>query len=96
MQLNPTLTALAAKAVEGETQIELAPGSDYQGDLVLSWDGKRFHADLIVYSEPRVSYGGYYDPPETQWREQEDTFEAIKIKDVANWLAEEWGFDLAK
>jgi hypothetical protein len=99
MRLSESLIAMAAKVIQSDTQIEidLVPGSDYQGDLSLSWDGNRFHANLVVYSDPHTTYGGgYYDPPETTWREQEDTFEAVKIRDVAEWLKTEWGFDLVK
>jgi hypothetical protein len=74
--------------------LEFGTGSDYQGELALTWDGRQFFADLVVYSDPHTTYGGWYDPPETQWKEQEDKFDAIKIRDVANWLKTEWNFDL--
>jgi hypothetical protein len=64
-------------------------------DLSLSWEAGVFHAYLTVYSDPRTSYGSWYDAPETIWREQVGTFESAKIKAVSDWLKSEWGFDLA-
>jgi hypothetical protein len=92
--ISPALVTLAARVIEGEVHLDLSPGSDYQGDLVLTWDGSGFHAVLDIYSDPHTSYGSYYDPPETTWREQQDQFEAVKIKAVAEWIKAEWGFDL--
>jgi hypothetical protein len=93
-RLSEALVALAARAVEAETEVSFGQGSDYQGELLLSWENGWFHACLTVYSEPHTSYGSWYDAPETTWREQVDTFEAAKIKDVAAWLKSEWGFNL--
>lgn len=76
-------------------RIGLCEGSDYQGELHLAWNGHTFEAYLTVFSDPHTSYGGYYDPPETTWREEEDDFEAVKIRDVSDWLKQGWGFDLA-
>lgn len=81
--------------MEGKCKcIDFGEGTDYRGELHLSWNGKKFEAYLVVFSDPCNSYGGYFDPPETTWREEEDTFEAIKISDVANWLKKDWGFEL--
>jgi len=81
--------------LEGKSkQLDFGQGSDYQAELNLSWNGKTFEAYLIAYSNPHTSYGGYYDPPETTWQEEEDEFEAVKIKDVSDWLKRDWDFDL--
>jgi hypothetical protein len=92
--LNPTLITLAARAVEAEIEINFGQGSDYQAELFLSWETGVFHARLTVYSAPITIYGSWYDAPETTWHEQVDTFEAAKIKAVADWLKMDWGFGL--
>jgi len=85
-------------ALKGKNhQIDFGEGTDYQGELHLSWNGSKFEALLVIYSDPVTS--GIYspvaiDPPETIWREEEDEFEAAKIRDVADWLKRDWGFDL--
>jgi hypothetical protein len=94
-QLDKALVPLAARAIEAETEVSFGQGSDYQGDLSLSWEAGVFHAVLSIYSDPHTRYGSWYDAPETTWREQVDTFESPKIKDVSDWIKAEWGFDLA-
>lgn len=94
-KLDDNLINLAYDVVNGEDKkIVFGHGSDYQGELYLSWNKSTFEACLTVLSDPYISYGGYYDQPETIWREEEDDFEAVKIIDVADWLKRHWGFDL--
>ena len=98
-KIDDDLVNLARDVVElagNDKRIELGEGTDYQGQLDISWNGSTFEAYLTVYSEPHTSYGGYYDQPEIHWREQEDEFEAVKIRDVADWLKRDWGFGLIK
>lgn len=95
-KLPQPLITLAARVIDGEIEINFGQGSDYQGELSLSWENGWFHACLTVFSEPHTRYGSWYDAPETTWREQVDTFEAVKIKAVADWIKSEWGFDLTK
>lgn len=76
-------------------QIEFGKHTDYQGDLHLFWEANKFQAYLVVYSDPHTTGGFFYDPPETHWREEEDEFEAVKIRDVADWLKRDWGFELS-
>lgn len=100
-KIDDSLVSLAYDVVslEGKDhQIDFGEGSDYQGELHISWNGTKFEALLVVYSDPVTS--GIYspvaiDPPETHWREEEDEFEAVKIRDVADWLKRDWGFELA-
>lgn len=99
-KIDDSLVSLAydVVALKGKDhQIDFGEGSDYQGELHLSWNSTKFEAFLIVYSDPFTS--GIYspvaiDPPETIWREEEDEFEAVKIRDVAGWLKRDWGFEL--
>jgi hypothetical protein len=79
-----------------DKQIDFGKGTDYQGELHISWNDNKFFAFLIVYTEPYTSgLGSYFYPPETIWREQETEFSSVKIRDVADWLERDWKFILA-
>ena len=97
LKLSDSLISLAYDVValkEKDKQVDFGEGTDYQGELHLSWNGGIFEAYLTVFSDPRTSYGGYFDPPETTWREETDFFQAVKIRAVADWLKRDWGFEL--
>ena len=89
------LTELASEIIAlngSDKEINFKAGSDYQGDLCLSWDGDKFQANLVIYSDPSTSFGSYFEPPETDWDMEEVNFEAVKIQDVADWLKNDWRF----
>lgn len=77
-----------------DKQIYFGDGTDYQCDLHICWSDNKFMVWITVYSEPYTTGGFFYDPPETEWREQTDEFAAIKISDIADWLERDWGFNI--
>lgn len=92
-KLDPGLVNIAYEVVNlnGEEKLfGFGEHTDRQGDLSLYWFEGKFHATLVIFSDPHTSYGGYYDPPETTWREEVEEFESVKIRDIANFVKENY------
>lgn len=93
-RLDGHLVDLAYELVHGNNKtIDFDDDDDYRGELTLWWEFGKFHAYLVILSDPVYTPGTYYQPPETEWREEEEEFEAVKIQAVADWL-KGYGFEL--
>lgn len=89
-KLNHELVNIAWEVVHlkgGEKLIEFGKHTDWQGDLSLYWYEGKFHATLVIFSDPvTTGLGDYYQPPETVWREEVEEFESVKIRDIAKFV----------
>lgn len=87
--LDRDLVELAFNVVQlnGDTKIiDLNPGEDYQGELCVAWIDNQFHVELNIFSDPVTTYGGYFDPPETEWREEQESIVTRKIREVEKFV----------
>lgn len=80
---------------KGENLIyKFGEGTDLQHEVCISWENGKFDVEVTRFSNPVYYPGGLYDPPETRWAEEGDTFEEVKIVEVYKRLKQDWGIKL--